>query len=134
MGSLTARYIFDDLVPKFIAEHPEYPKKVNAVLVFNLEGPGGGSWTVDLKDDPGVYQGIADNAKCTMIISSLDFHALLAGGTIGDWLAAFKQKRIDFTGHLPTFLKLERLFVSMRQDPVIIEYSNRILSLQEDAG
>ncbi|MCL5291497.1 MAG: SCP2 sterol-binding domain-containing protein [Actinobacteria bacterium] len=123
MEGLTASYIFDHLAPKFIEDNPGFPCRVNAVVSIDILGEGGGSWTFDLTDNPRVYRGLADDAKCTLTVSASDFYALLAGGSLSDCLEAFKQKRINFRGHLPTALRLERLLVSLAKDPAIAEHS-----------
>lgn len=128
MARLTASYIFDHLIPQFIEDHPEFARKVDAVLSVSLEGQEGGEWTIDMTECPQVYRGLSDRAKCTLIMSVEDFHDLLENGGLSDWLRAFKQRKIHFKGHLPTALRLERLFVAMGKDQAISEYGRRVLA------
>ncbi|HZD60381.1 MAG TPA: SCP2 sterol-binding domain-containing protein [Anaerolineae bacterium] len=110
---LTASHIFDYEVPRVLAEQPKIARRVNAVLGIELIGENGGYWTLDLTDNPGVERGRTKEPKCTLSAHVEDFEALLAGGSIRAALEAFKKKRIQATGHLPTILKLEHLLMSL---------------------
>lgn len=128
MAELTAVYIFDHLIPGFIEAHPEYVRRVDAIVSVSLKGEGGGEWTIEMTQNPRARRGLSNNAKCTLSMSVADFDHLLKNGGVSDWLVAFKQRKIHFEGHLPTALKLERLFVAMGKDEAISEYGRRVLA------
>lgn len=111
--NLSAGYVFDHIVPSMLKEQPEIAKRVNAVLGIELIGENGGYWTLDLTDNPAVVRGRSKEPRCTVSAHVEDFEALLAGGSLRDALDAFKKKRIQASGHLPTILKLEHLLVSL---------------------
>ncbi len=115
MEQPTAQWVFEDMAPKFIEANPDFPPMVGAVISVDLVGAG--AWTVDLANEPGVRRGLCEDARCTLRMPAEDFDALLENGTIRDWLAAFKDRRIEFAGHLPTAIKLQRLFAAVTEDP-----------------
>jgi hypothetical protein len=110
-----AERVFEELAPRFIEQNPGFPAMVGAVVCVDVSGCG--AWTVDLTDRPGVRRGLCENARCTLRISAEDFDSLFAGGSIRDWLDAFTGRRIEFSGHLPTAIKLQRLFAAVAEDP-----------------
>ncbi|MBE0447650.1 MAG: SCP2 sterol-binding domain-containing protein [Actinobacteria bacterium] len=110
---LTANHIFDHEIPRILSEKPEIAKRINAVLGIELIGENGGYWTLDLTNNPGIERGRTKEPKCMISAHVEDFEALLAGGSIRTALDAFKKKRIQASGHLPTILKLEFLLTSL---------------------
>lgn len=111
-GKLNARDLFDHEIPKLLPEKPEVAKRINAVVGIELTGEDGGYWTLDLTENLVVERGRTKEPKCTIIAHTDDFEALLAGGSVRDLLQAFKEKRLQTSGHLPTILKLEGLLTS----------------------
>lgn len=67
---------FGTRLPEKIAADPEAAKEIGAVFLFNISGDGGGTWTVNLKDAPGVSEGDAGNADCTLELSSEDWQTI----------------------------------------------------------
>ncbi len=110
---LTANHIFDHMVPKILAEQPDIARRINAVLGIELTGENGGYWTLDLTGTPGIERGKTKEPKCTLCAHTDDFYELLTNGSVRATLDAFKKKRIQATGHLPTLLKLEVLLRSL---------------------
>lgn len=110
---LSANYIFDQMVPKILSEQPDIARRVDAVLGIELFGDNGGYWTLDLTNNPTIERGKTKEPKCTLSAHVDDFEHLLLNGSVRAFLDAFKQKRIQASGHLPTILKLERLLSSL---------------------
>lgn len=110
---LSAHHVFDHIVPRILDEQPDIARRVNAVLGIELTGDSGGYWTLDLTDTPGIERGRSKEPKCTLSCHKDELEALLANGSFRSALEAFKQKRIQVSGHLPTILKLERLLMSI---------------------
>lgn len=110
---LTADYIFNYMVPKILEEQPDIARRINAVLGVELFGEKGGYWTLDLTGKPSVERGKTKEPKCTLSANVDDFEELLSNGSVRTALDAFKKKRIQAKGHLPTILKLERLLMAI---------------------
>jgi len=110
---LSANHIFEYEVPRILSEKPEIAEKVNAVLGIELVGDNGGYWTLDLTENPSIEKGKTKEPKCTVCAHVDDFEALIARGSLRATLDAFKKKRIQASGHLPTILKLEHLLLSL---------------------
>jgi hypothetical protein len=113
---LTARDVLDYEIPRLLPENPDLVKKVNAVIGVEICGEDGGYWTLDLTENFGVDRGRTKEPKCTIVAHAQDFEALLEDGSIRDALKAFKEKRIQASGHIPTILKLESLLRSFNSD------------------
>lgn len=111
--NFTAQYVFDYAVPRLLSENPQLARKINAVLGIEIIGERGGYWTLDLTGNPVVERGRTKEPKCTVCAYSEDFEALVSGGSVRLALEAFKSKRIQATGHLPTILKLESIIFGL---------------------
>lgn len=61
-----AQTSFGTDIPARISADPAKAKDIGAIFLFNITGDGGGSWTVNLKDEVGVVEGDAGNADCTI--------------------------------------------------------------------
>jgi putative sterol carrier protein len=71
-----AQTSFTQNIPRSIEKDLDRAKDVDAVFLFKVNGEGGGVWTVDMKDAPGVTEGDLGNAECTIEISTEDWKAL----------------------------------------------------------
>jgi putative sterol carrier protein len=71
-----AQTSFTQHIPRSIEKDIDKAKAVNAVFLFKLNGQGGGVWTVNMKDAPGVTEGDAGNAECTIELSTEDWKAM----------------------------------------------------------
>lgn len=67
---------FEQNIPEKINKDPEKAKNVGAIFLFKISGDNGGTWTVNLKDDPGVKEGDQGNAECTLEMSSEDWNSI----------------------------------------------------------
>ena len=80
----SAAELFDEILPKQLAEHPDKAKQVNAVYCFKISGDGGGDWTVDLASDPPTCsRGDSGKAQCTIEVSHDDFKTMLSDPNAG---------------------------------------------------
>jgi putative sterol carrier protein len=66
---------FTEYLPNKIATKPGMVDEVGAVIVFDIDGAG--SWTVNLKDAPGVTEGLAGASDCTVSCSADTFDKVL---------------------------------------------------------
>ena len=83
---------FSTRLPNKIAGDPEKTKAIGAVFVFKINGEGGGTWTIDCKNNPGVREGAEEGADCTLELASEDWK------TISENAGAAMQ--LYFTGKL----------------------------------
>ena len=75
---MTARDYFEKDSPTMLLEKKDVALEVGAIYQFNISGDGGGSWIVDLKNDPpSVKEGTADACDCVVDISNDDFIGLI---------------------------------------------------------
>lgn len=101
----TAQELIDRIGAK-ISGNPSVASNFGAVYKFVLDGAGGGTWIVDLKDAPGARQGDGP-ADCTISLSAKDFVDLVEGRANGQQLYFQGKLRID--GNLGIALKLQNL-------------------------
>ena len=104
-----AKHLFDDLVPAAIKKYPERAKEVNAIYGFNVTGDGGGTWTVDLVNDPPTcVPGDSDKAQCKIEIAHEDFLQMLGNPQLG--MQLYFQGKLKVTGDPMLATKLQKLF------------------------
>ena len=61
-----------------VAAHPEVSEAVNGLIHLDIEGRGGGKWTVDLSKAPGsISRGFSGSPRMTVSASAEDFIALV---------------------------------------------------------
>ena len=101
----TAQELIDRIGSK-ISANPSVAGNCGAVYKFVLDGAGGGTWIVDLKDAPGARPGDGA-ADCTISLSAKDFVDLVEGRANGQQLYFQGKLRID--GNLGLALKLQNL-------------------------
>ncbi len=68
--AVTPSELFDQRVPRGLADQPERAAELALVIQFNVSGEGGGHWTVDTTaDPPSCLPGIREDVKCTIDVS-----------------------------------------------------------------
>jgi putative sterol carrier protein len=105
---MTPKELFDSKIAAKIKTQPDVTKKVNAVYRFDLSGPNGGTWIVDMKDGPtaGVRQ--ADEAgQCTISMTDNDFCDMV-GGKLNPQMA-FMSGKIKIKGDMGLAMKLGQI-------------------------
>ena len=101
--------LFDNMVPKALAEHPDKAKEINAIYAFKIEGEGGGEWTVDLTaDPPSCKKGADAKAQCTIEVAHDDFKTMLADPNAG--MQLYFQGKLRVSGDPMLAMKLQQLF------------------------
>lgn len=101
----TAQELIDRIGAK-ISGNPSVASNFGAVYKFVLDGAGGGTWIVDLKDAPGARQGDGP-ADSTISLSAKDFVDLVEGRANGQQL--YFQGKLRIEGNLGLALKLQNL-------------------------
>ena len=77
---ITPKVIFEKKIAEALGKNPALAKEVNAVFHFNLPGPDGGQWTLDLTKENGwVSGGLSGTAAMTITVSDADFINVVAG-------------------------------------------------------
>jgi putative sterol carrier protein len=108
MSEMTPKSYFEEKIAKKLADKPELSKAVNAVYQFNIEGDGGGTWTVDLTKEPGcVSAGPSEAAKCTVSAKAPDFVNIISGKMNPNM--AFMSGKIKVKGDMALAMKLTKI-------------------------
>ncbi|HET9960321.1 MAG TPA: SCP2 sterol-binding domain-containing protein [Polyangiaceae bacterium] len=89
-----------------LKEREAQAKAVGALYKFVLDGDGGGTFIINLKDSVGVTEG-EGAAPCTIRMSASDAVDLLQGRANGQ--ALFFSQRLKVEGDLALALKLQAL-------------------------
>jgi putative sterol carrier protein len=100
-----AQTSFTQHIPRSIQKDVDKAKAVNAVFLFKVNGQGGGVWTVNMKDAPGVTEGDAGNAECTIELSTEDWKAMTEKP--GSAMQFFLQGKIRVSGNALLATKLQ---------------------------
>jgi len=108
MSDVTPKMYFEEKIAKKLAEKPEISKQVNAIYEFNIDGDGGGIWTVDLTKEPGVVTaGSGGAAKCIVSAKSPDFLNIIAGKMNPQM--AFMSGKLKIKGDMGLAMKLTKV-------------------------
>jgi len=100
-----AKTSFTRDIPHSIESDVEKARSVDAVFLFRVNGEGGGIWTVNMKDAPGVTEGDTGNAECTIELSTADWKAMT--DKPGTAMQFFMQGKIKLTGNALLATKLQ---------------------------
>ncbi len=102
-----AKTDFGTNLPNKLAADPEKAKSVGAVFVFKVTGDNGGVWTMNLKDNPGVTEGDAGNADCTLELSDESWQQISASP--GSAMALYFQGKLKVSGNAMLATKLQTI-------------------------
>src|SRR5262245_8658689 len=100
-----------DLAKRKIAEDKGQAAVVGAVYKFVLDGEGGGTYVINLKDNPGVTEGDGE-AQCTIKMSAKDYVDMVEGRVSGQRL--FFTGRLKIKGDMRLAMKLEEFTSAMK--------------------
>jgi putative sterol carrier protein len=79
---------------------------IGAVYKFVLAGDDGGTWVMNLKDNPGVTEGDGE-AQCTIKMAATDYVDMLDGKANGQQL--FFSGKLKIEGDMGLAMKLQKL-------------------------
>lgn len=98
--------LFSNMANNFNAEKAG---DLNASVVFDLSGEGGGAWTVAVADGKcNVVDGASDNPTATIKMTAADYEAMTSGKL--NPMMAFMSGKIKVDGDLNTVMKFQTLF------------------------
>lgn len=100
-----AKTSFTQDIPRSIEQDIDKAKAVDAVFLFKVNGEGGGVWTVNMKDAPGVTEGDAGSAECIIELSTEDWKAMTEKP--GTAMQFFMQGKIKLIGNALLATKLQ---------------------------
>lgn len=79
MTDITPKQIIEERIPQRLTTNPELHKDLNTVILFDITGPGGGKWVLDLTKDSNWIstnpEGVSP--KTTIHVSDADFVGLV---------------------------------------------------------
>ena len=105
-SSSTPEDVFDGMRKSFRADKA---KGVNARYQFELSGPNGGSWFIEVNNGKSkIARGRIDNSNVTFVASDKDWVALSNGKLNGSW--AFLTGRLKIRGDHGLAKKLGEIF------------------------
>ncbi|MBI3185691.1 MAG: SCP2 sterol-binding domain-containing protein [Myxococcales bacterium] len=77
---MTPKEIFETRIPEALGKNPTLAKEVGAIVHFDLPGPLGGQWTLDLtREKDWVSAGLNGTAALTISASDADFVSVVSG-------------------------------------------------------
>lgn len=108
MNVASLKELFEERIPQKLQAHPDVAEKIGAVYQFDVAGPGGGSWYVDLSKPGGVVcAGRSPDAQCTIAMKDADLLALV-NGKLSPGMA-FMTGKIKVQGDYALAMKLQQV-------------------------
>jgi putative sterol carrier protein len=104
---MDAKEYFQTELPKKLAADPASARSAAAVFQINVTGDGGGSWNVDLKNDPPVCKEGTGAADCTITMSNEDFKAIRQNPQAS--MQLFFQGKLKVQGNPMLATKLQKI-------------------------
>lgn len=100
--------IFEQQIHQQIQANAEKVKSgVAAIYLFKITGDGGGSWTVNLKDDVGVKAGEHGTPDCTLEMAAADWLTVRSNPSAA--MQLFFQGKIKVAGNMALATKLQQI-------------------------
>jgi putative sterol carrier protein len=98
---------FSTRLPNKLNADLEKAKAIGAVFVFKINGEGGGTWTIDCKNDIGVREGAAENADCTLELAVEDWNTISANP--GAAMQLYFTGKLKVSGNAMLATKLQQI-------------------------
>tara|TARA_Y100000031_G_C7921966_1_gene248718 strand:- start:39 stop:371 length:333 start_codon:yes stop_codon:yes gene_type:complete len=110
MSEVTPKEYFEEKVMNNLANKKDIVSSMNAIYEFQITGDNGGTWTVDVKNEPPkVTSGSLGSADCTVTIKDEHFVAMISGDLNPQM--AFMTGKLKVTGNMGLALKLQNILV-----------------------
>ncbi len=102
---MSAKEILENKIPQKIIAKPDVVKSINALVLFDLTGEGGGRWSIDFCNPAApVLVGDCANPQVTLTMSATDFESMVGGQLNAQ--QAFLTGKLKVKGDMGTALKL----------------------------
>ncbi len=102
----TVAELFEKMPSQFQADKAG---DMDAVILFDLAGDGGGQWSVTIANGAcEVTEGAADNPKSTVKMDAGDYHDMITGKL--NPMMAFMSGKVKVEGDLNTVMKFQSIF------------------------
>lgn len=109
MDVSSTRQYFEETVPELLRTRGDNLKNIGAIYEFQITGDGGGTWTLDLKENElSIAEKSADASDCTIIMQDDAFLSMVKGELKPQM--AFLTGQLKVTGNMGLALKLTALF------------------------
>jgi putative sterol carrier protein len=102
-----AKTDFETNIPQKLANDPEKSKEIGAVFLIRISGEGGGTWTLNCKDDIGVQEGEHGTADCTLDMSAEDWQTI--SDNPGAAMQLYFQGKLKVAGDAMLATKLQQI-------------------------
>lgn len=119
---LTAKSIFDELLPAMLIDHGDSVKSINAVMRFVITGDEGGTWTADFTGTPAISRTSEGDADVTLTVSANDFAKLAVGG-MDEAIDQILNRKVKVDGDQYLAIKMQDLFSIGQEAPESIPLS-----------
>jgi hypothetical protein len=102
-------WFFETFLPERLQEMPDLAASINRSFRFAIDGPGGGSWILDLRPEGARVRRDSGDPQCTVMVSAADLSAISRGDL--NSRKAFMEGRLRLVGavDLDTLQKLIQL-------------------------
>lgn len=109
MSDVTPKTVIESEIPTKLAAKPQLLKEINAVYEFVINGPNGGTWTLDVTEAGGgkAVEGSTGTAKCTVTVGDTDFINIVTKKTNAQM--AFMSGKLKVKGDMGLALKLQKI-------------------------
>ncbi|MBX7196789.1 MAG: SCP2 sterol-binding domain-containing protein [Sandaracinaceae bacterium] len=97
---------FGTRLPTKISGNPDEAKAIGAVFLFKITGDGGGTWTVDCKNNPGVRAG-EEPADVTLELTAADWATISTNP--GAAMQLYFTGKLKVSGNAMLATKLQKL-------------------------
>lgn len=102
---MTPKEYFEVKVPSNLQSRAEKLATINAIYEFQIKGPAGGTWSLDLTTPGGkVTEGSTGKANCTITMEDENFVKLVSGQLNPQM--AFMTGKLKVAGNMGLALKL----------------------------
>ncbi|MBX3269539.1 MAG: SCP2 sterol-binding domain-containing protein [Sandaracinaceae bacterium] len=102
-----AKTDFTKNLPEKISGDPDGAKEIGAVFMFKITGDGGGTWTVNCRDEVGVHEGEHGEADCTLELSAEDWQSISDNPSMA--MQLYFQGKLKVSGDAMKATKLQQL-------------------------